>query len=275
MSESAASVDVAAPLFLLGMPRSGTTWLSQIVESSPDFVVRLSPPYSYDYRGVLTEESTEADWVAVLDGALRSSDRFLTQDWRRESGELPTVDNSHATRLGVKDTRFHDLYLAGMEVLPRARLVYIVRHPAATLWSWRSCKEFPAGADFAAEWRSGACRKVEGPGEFWGFDDWLQLALRYRAAAERDPERYLVVSYRDLVRDPVGGAEQILAFGGAPMTAETRQFLTDTRSSVNDSPYSVFRGSTDGDGWRADFPADILREIERETEAAGLGDLLA
>ena len=149
------TADLDSPVFLLGMPRSGTTWLSQIFESSRDFVVRLSPPYSYAFRGRLTEASGRDEWRQVLQGTIASSDAFLTQNWRRDTGELTDFDKDAANvaRLAVKDTRFHRLYRAGMSVLPRAKSIYIIRHPAAALWSWRNCKEFPAEADFAIEWR--------------------------------------------------------------------------------------------------------------------------
>ena len=153
-----------SPVFLLGMPRSGTTWLSQIFESARDFVVRLSPPYSYAFRDRLTEASRREDWHEVLQGAISSEDAFLTQDWRRDSGELTRFekDSASITRLAVKDTRFHHLYRAGMAALPGARTIYIVRHPAASLWSWKNCKEFPDVAVFEEEWRTARCRKQEG-----------------------------------------------------------------------------------------------------------------
>ena len=79
---------VTRPLFLLGMPRSGTTWLSQIFESSPDFIVRLSPNYSRPLKNVLDLGSSREEWVSSFSYALHTDDEFMTQDFRRANGEL-------------------------------------------------------------------------------------------------------------------------------------------------------------------------------------------
>jgi len=266
------SIDIDNPLFLLGMPRSGTSWLSQIFESSPDVVVRLSPPYSWDFGGTLDLLSGPEDWRTTLRGVIDSKDKFLTQNWHRETGELPQFadDKSRATRVAVKDTRFHPLYEAGMTALPGARTVYIVRNPGAVLWSWRVCKEFPAGADFREEWRSGACRKIEGPGEYWGFDDWLRLTNFYLQRAAAAPERYLVVRYDELVTRAIETAEKMFAFCGLPLQQETVAFLRASQSTFDPRPYSVFKGPNLRDDWRREMPADIYELIEKETAAAGL-----
>ncbi len=264
------------PVFLLGMPRSGTTWLSQVFESSPDFVVRLSPPYAYAFRGQVTKASSPEDWRAMLSAAIESRDRFVTQDWRRDTGELGAFnkDPARATRLAVKDTRFHDLYAAAMAALPAAKLVYIVRHPAAALWSWRNCKEFPAEAKFEDEWRNGQCRKREGEGEYWGFDDWATLSAAYLDAAKAAPDRYHVVRYEDLVRRGAETAETLFAFCDMPMRPETLAFLKDSQTRFDPRPYSVFKGGKSNDAWRSGFPEDILSVIEDETQGRGLGEYL-
>lgn len=271
------TVDVDSPIFLLGMPRSGTTWLSQLFESSPDVVVRLSPPYAYDYRDKLDPSSGAEQWRTVLGDTIESNDRFVTQNWRRDTGELPSFDHDSrlATRIALKDTRFHELYLSAMAALPGARTIYIVRNPGATLWSWRQCKEFPDGADFAAEWRSGACRKVEGEGEYWGFDDWLAVTTDYRRRAAAEPDRYLVVRYEDMVTSALATVERMFSFCGLGVPASTGEFVRDSQSRFDPRPYSVFKGAEIRDDWRHELPADIYATIERETIAAGLADYLS
>lgn len=270
------SVDTESPTFLLGMPRSGTTWLSQIFESSPEIVVRLSPPYSWDFGGRLDLDSDARQWRTILQGAIDSHDKYVTQNYLRERGELPEFgDKTTATHLAIKDTRFHALYLAGMSALPAARTVYIVRNPGAALWSWRMCKEFPADADFREHWRSGACRKVEGPGEYWGFDDWLNLTTSFLKLAADDPKRYLVVRYEDLVTRPRDTTERMFSFCDLELPQATVDFLRSSQSSFDPRTYSVFKGPKLRDDWRQELPSDIYAEIEKETAMAGLDWALA
>lgn len=268
---------IDAPVFLLGMPRSGTTWLSQIFESAPEAIVRLSPPYSFEFRGKLNVNSSRSDWLKVLQGAVNSNDRFLTQNWRRDSGELETFSKNfdEVTTLFVKDTRYHDLYLSAIKRLPRSKFIYIVRHPAAALWSWKSCKEFPEYADFRREWRSGACRKREGDQEYWGFDDWLALTHRYRILSSVHPDRVFIVKYEQLVKDAEAETKRMFNFCGISLGSQTLSFLKRSQQRNDPRPYAVFKDKAHHARWRQLFPQNLMDEIERDTIKQGLKDYLA
>ena len=124
----------------------------------------------------------------------------MTQNWRRDTGELPRFDHARPSRrrLAIKDTRFHDLYMRGLELFPQAQCVALVRHPCGALASWRDSKEFPVGVPFETEWRLGGIRKSEGPGEYWGFDDWVRVTRMFLARQEREPTRVLVIALRGI-----------------------------------------------------------------------------
>ena len=271
------AVSVQDPVFLLGMPRSGTTWLSQIVESSPDFEVRLSPNYSYPLKNRLDATSSREAWLEVLQAAVDTDDAFMTQDWRRETGELARFEHprSEQRRLAVKDTRFHELYLRGLELFPQAQCVAIVRHPAGALASWRDSKEFPEGQRFEAEWRSGGARKQEGPGEYWGFDDWVRVTSMFLARQAREPARMHILRYEDLVRDPLATTGELFDFLGCGLSETTRGFIASSRAHHDARTYSVFKSPETADAWRASFPAAILGEMEAELRGTGLERFLA
>lgn len=263
MAEQFPRVRLEDLIFLLGMPRSGTTWLSQIFEMVSEVVVRLSPNYSYALKNRLSVKSTEADWIEVLRRALSTDDPFMTQDWKRERGELEWIDKdlSNVHRLAIKDTRYHDVYIMGMEIFPAAKCLYIVRHPCGHLNSWRTSTEFPDDADFATNWRNGACRKSDGPGEYWGFDDWKALTLRYLAQESLNPERFKVFRFEALVEDPIGTTENLFRFVGLELHDDVVSFLNRSHASHDPSANSVFRSPKVACRWRSEFPEDIAAEI--------------
>lgn len=263
------------PVFLLGMPRSGTTWLSQLFEAHPNLCVRLSPNYSYPLKNRLTESSSRDEWTEILRLAATSDDPFLTQNWRRDSGDLPHFDNKQVPHhLVIKDTRFHDIYLAGMEKLPAARCLYVVRHPCAILESWRKSKEFPSWADFEQEWRTGACRKREGSGEYWGFDDWCRLTERYLDLQAEHPEQYLVFRYEEVVRNPEAMGAKLFAFFGESLDDMVKAFIVESHSRHDPGTYSVFKGLEVLDAWKQSFPPDIEVEIRRSVAGTRLEEFL-
>lgn len=260
---------VSRPLLLLGMPRSGTTWLSQAFESCPECIVRLSPLYAYAFRGRLNLDSAAGDWKAVLAGAMRSSDPFMTQNWRRETGELPWFPEapaSDAQRLAIKDTRFFNLYLRSLEVLPASQIIYIVRNPVANLWSWYRSDEFPLGLDafLAKEWRTGACRKADGPGEFWGLDDWREWTTRFLAAAEAMPERVKVVRYEHMVSEPEVTTRDMFNFADLQFGPATGSFLETSTARHDERGYSVFKSRDSCDDWRTTVPSALVDAVRGE-----------
>ena len=255
------------PLLLLGMPRSGTTWLSQIFESSPDFIVRLSPNYSWPLKNHLNLSSSREEWISSFSAALTTDDEFMTHNFRRVTGELTTFSpRSMQTvkRLAIKDTRFHDLYQRCMELFSEAQTIYLVRHPGGVLNSWWRSKEFPATASFADEWRGGACRKIEGPGEYWGFDDWCSLTAHYSTLEKQAPERFRVCRYEELVRNPAQVSSELFEFAGCTLHPDTRAFLRDSQSRHDDRTYAVFKNPSVADRWRSELPEDVQETIRAE-----------
>lgn len=265
-------VSIEDPVFLLGMPRSGTTWLSQIIESAPGFEVRLSPNYSYALKNRLNPGSSREEWLQTLRHAADSDDPFMTQNWRRDTGELPRFDHTRSDRrrLAIKDTRFHDLYMRGLDLFPRAQCVALVRHPCGALASWRDSKEFPEWVPFEAEWRLGGVRKSEGPGEYWGFDDWVSVTRMFLDYQDREPARVSIVRYEDLARKPVSTAETLFGFLGGELASSTRRFIESSQAHHDGRTYSVFKSPETADAWRRSFPAPILEEIEAELRGTGL-----
>ncbi|NNU81782.1 sulfotransferase [Halovulum dunhuangense] len=255
---------VEAPVFLLGMPRSGTTWLSQIFESAPEVLMRLSPNYSYALKNKLDGKSEVEDWRECLRQAVNSNqDPFMTQNWRREKGELEWIekDFSIIERLFIKDTRFFDLYLRSVELFKDAKIAFIIRHPCGHLNSWRKSKEFPAGKDFLSHWRDGAGRRSEGPGEYWGFDDWKRAARMFLEAQASRPDQVLVFRYEDLVASPIETTSTLFDFMNLKMSEEVASFLKRSHSRHDSNVFSVFRSPEVAQSWRSELPDEVKIEV--------------
>ncbi|MBI3450380.1 MAG: sulfotransferase [Acidobacteria bacterium] len=262
---------------LMGMPRSGTSWLSQIVDSSPDVRFRLSPLFSYAFKNAAGERSPRAAWEEVLRGAYEREDRFMSQTYQREAGRYPVFAlKDEAPRvLAIKDTRYHQVLGRLLELFECARLVAIVRHPCGAIHSWLTTpKEFPTGSDPSAEWRTGRCRKTA-PEEFWGFEDWMSVTRLHLDLARRHPGRVLVIRYEDLVGNAVEESRRLLRFLDLPWTAQTESFVEESQSRHMADTHAVFKHPGVKDRWRGELSPEIQEAIRSEIAGTDLAEFLS
>jgi hypothetical protein len=257
---------------ITGMARSGTSWVGQIVESSPLVRYRMSPLFSYEFKNALREGASREDWERVLRGSYESDNDFMTQRARREAGEYPTFEGKQASPelLVIKFNRFQNLVEEMLAVFPELKMLAIVRHPCGAIHSWLTApKEFPPDADPHLHWRSGAVKKT-GYGDFFGFDDWKWATRLHMRLARERAEQFKLMRYEDLVRDPERNAGAIFAFFGLPYDAASRDFVQRSTTQAVPGEYSVFKSPDVMTRWQDELQPEIRDAILGELEGTDL-----
>lgn len=250
-------------ILLTGMPRSGTSWLSQIFDSSPLVRFRLSPLFSYEFKNELDEHSGAAEWQSLLERAYLSDTEFLDQSYRRRAGDYPTFAHKEAVPpvLVIKDTRFHNLTEQMLAHVENLKIIAIVRHPCGAIHSWLTApREFPAAADPMQEWRRGGCRKT-GFGEYWGFEDWKNVSAMFMRLASNFPAQVMLQRYEALVRSAGRETRRMFSFCGLPFTSQTEGFLGVSQQEHVDNEYAVFKRPNVADRWRTELQPEIRDAI--------------
>lgn len=258
--------------WLSGMPRSGTTWLSQIFASSPDVRLKFCPLFSYEFKNLLNEQNTKADWKIFFEDVYKTKSDYLDQDYLRNAGLIPTFleKHTHPENLVIKSTRFHNLLPKILQLNKNLVVVHIVRHPCASIYSWLNNPfEFPETADPAIEWNSGACRKT-GYGEFWGFSDWKSTTEQALSLAKVYPSRFKVIRYENLVETPMEVIQQVFDFCGIAMQEQTSDFLALSTNKHDVSKRSVFKDPKKNSKWQEHLNPNIVNEILADVENSEL-----
>jgi len=259
-------------ILLTGMPRSGTSWLSQIFDSSPSVRFRLSPLFSYEFKNALNEESSYDEWYKILKGAYESENDFMNQSYRRKAGEYPVFDRKeqYPSILVIKDTRFHNLTYSMLELIKNLKVVVIVRHPCGAIHSWLTApKEFPSGADPLKEWRTGSCRK-NGYGEYWGFSDWLKVTRQHVQLEKIFSAQVIIQQYEDLVLDAIGESKKLFKFCEIDFSQETENFIKISQQENRNSEYAVFKAPHVTNRWKKELQTEIKNSIFSELENSDL-----
>lgn len=215
----------AAPFFIVGVPRSGTTLLRQMLRGHPRLAV---PPESHFVPSALRAGSGAAALELILND-------FRFARWQVDADEVRRrAATSDMTPASVVRAAFETYaqaqgrprwgdktpaYVVHMPLLaqafPGARFVHIIRD----------------GREVAASWREA----------WWGPDDvlmtahqWRRMIRRAESEAGRLPEGSLIeVRYASLVAQPREELARIIEFLGESMTDDVLDY---TERSAADLP---------------------------------------
>jgi hypothetical protein len=274
--------------FVCGAPKSGTTWLQRILDAHPEvccsgeghFISRFSIPAAKvinDYNAALSVEATQVyegrpyyDGVdqAEFDEIVRAFVlRRLGARADRETRWIGDKTPNYTRYLGV----LHRLF-------PAAKVIHIVRDPRDVAVSSMGHNR---RAGFVEAFEPGADQNRQVIAQ--AVKLWLEAVTAVDAFARSHPSLVHEVIYRDLHADPVGEAERLFGFLGAPTdrvlmeriaAATSFETLAGRARGVED-PSSFLRKGVVGD-WKARLhpeAADYISEscgewMERKRFAA-------
>jgi hypothetical protein len=257
---------------IAGVARSGTTWLGEILNSSPVVAYRFQPLFSYAFKDRVGINSTREEYEAFLRELYVSDDPFLLQTDKRKSGVLPNFPKNDSLEfLVMKKARYHYLHIRFLNYFPNLKLLAIVRNPCAVLASWMSNpKEFPIGSDPWQEWRLGDCKNQCKAENFFGFYKWREATNIFIDLQTMFPDRVRLVRYEDLVEDPTNISESLFRFVGLPFSDQTKRFLDESSKRHTDNPYAVYKNKDVKDNWKHKLDPRIVKDIEQELMGTNL-----
>lgn len=264
-------------LAIHGAPRSGTSWLGQIFNSSKHVAYRYQPLFSYAFKGRLTPRSTQTDIVEFLRDLLRTDDDFVLQRGQASlAGYELEFPKDALTHLVYKEVRYHEILPNLLSRLPEFRLVALVRDPRAAINSWlQAPREFDRSWDVLEEWRTGEAKNAGRPEDWYGFERWKELSRLFLNLRSAFPSRVRVVQYEALVQDPVQQAKKLFDFTGLTLEAQTRRFLRESIARDDQNPYGVFRSRRATIGrWASSLDPAISKAIEEELTGSELEQFL-
>jgi len=212
----------ARPIFIVGMHRSGTTLLEQMLCGSPqvrgigelyDFTSAMRHATDHHCRGVIDEEIVRRAPGADLAAA---GQRYLRSTAWRLSGEACFTDKLPSNFLNLG-------FIA--RALPQARILHMVRDPVETCFS--NLRELFSDANpYSYDL-----------GELAGFHNRYQRLMAHWHA--RLPGQILDVSYARLLREPEAVMREVAAFCSAAYTPDMLRSEGRNRGVVTASAVQV------------------------------------
>ena len=143
-------------IFVCGVPRSGTSWVGQILDSSPQTAYRFQPLFSWAFKDYIGPDSDKTQCESFFQEVYNTSDVFVLQTERKQKGVYPIFKEKEDCPpvLVIKMVRYHHLLPLFLDYFSNIlKVIFIVRHPCGVINSWlKNTKEFFSGCDPRIEW---------------------------------------------------------------------------------------------------------------------------
>lgn len=266
---------------LYGVPRTGTSWLGQIIDSCPDTVFRFQPLFSYRFKNRITTESRAEDIEQFFKELYcEDNDGFLNQADKRENGMYPVFAHkeSDAAILAFKEVRYLYTIPLLLQKYGSIKIVGIVRNPYDTMESWINApSEYKPDWDIFEEWDFAVSKNEYRPENYYGYYKWKEYIKMAADMQKKYPDKFVIVRYEDLAEDAVNVSEKLFCFLDIPFTAQTKTFIKESQSKTVDNSYSVYRDKEKERQRQFYLPEEVKVKISRDMEtfeaARGMGYL--
>lgn len=263
------------PFFVCGAPKSGTTWLQRLLDAHPEvccsgeghFITRFTAPVAK----VVNAYNRDLGWEAklVYDGAPYYGGVSQAEFDEVARGfilaRLRARADARTRWIGDKTPNYTKHLDQLHRLFPQAKIIHIVRDPRDVAVS-RMAFSKRAGAQEASTPGSEQHRQtLDG-----AVRSWTEAVTAVDAFAQAHPGLVHELRYLDLHADPIGEAERLFTFLGAPAprvlmeqiaAATSFETLSGRRPGVED-PQSFLRKGLPGD-WRTGLdPASAKLIVE-------------
>ena len=216
------------PIFIFGLGRSGTTWVSDIISKYSGCLILFEPLHPNvfgDVSSIIYRESNPSDYlIEHLDGVLNKK---MRHEWLLRNHLPSTIDQvdqkyvetiwRHSEIIGFKSIRLNTSFGSIAEHYS-AKTLYIIRHPLAVIASIRNRPHFWEDLGWEEDWSllnhqikdstfqkiSASCSThVEQLAFVWGY-------LNLVGLKQLDQIKEKAIFYEDLYANPFNNVKELL-----------------------------------------------------------------
>jgi hypothetical protein len=248
-----------------GVPRSGTSWVGAIFDSSENVTYRHQPLFSYAFKSFLNEHSSTDRINLFFENLKNSNDSFILQEEGKIKRTIPIFTKKTITHLVYKEARYHHILENMLHQNNKIKVVVIVRNPKSVISSWfHAPKEFNKDKwSLKDEWLYADKKNKGRKEEFYGYEKWKEAALLFLKLKKIFPKRVYILKYSDLLSDTENQVKQLFDFCSINYGDQTAQFLKLSKSiDKSYDAYSVYRTNQSDDKWIVALPKEIIDYID-------------
>lgn len=240
-----------SPIFIVGMPRSGTSLIEQILSSHPDVYGAGELPELENLLAAMAVQAGQPleaypDVAARMteDALLRLGDAYTERVWQLAPQATHVTDKMMSNFAHVGMIRL---------MLPNARIIHAMRDPMDSCFSCYATLFSKNNLDFTYD--------LGDLGRY--YVRYIELMRHWQRVLP--PGSMLDLRYEDMVADPEGQARRLLAYLGLPWNPDCLDFHRNTRVVKTASAAQVRRPV---------YKSSVARWTHFQTQLAPLLDIV-
>lgn len=236
---------------IFGSPRSGTTWLGQLFNSSPNCLYRYQPLFSYEFKNCITTNSTPSDIECFYKKLKNAKSDFVLTDHSFKKTDI--------THLVWKEVRYHHI-TDNLLKHSNLKIIYIERDALSVINSWYNApKEFNQKEwNIFDEWRDAPSKNQNRPEEFNGYNKWLEVGEIHRRNKKKYAGRVKIIDYNALRNNTVKIMKDVFSFCDINWNDQVNEFINLTKTRHDNDKYSVFKNKKSP----INLPQEIIEQLK-------------
>ncbi|WP_353777936.1 sulfotransferase domain-containing protein [Winogradskyella sp. 3972H.M.0a.05] len=253
-------------------PRSGSTWLGQLFNSSKNVKYCYQPLFSYALKDFLDDQSSSQQINDFYYELLKTKDDFINQTEAIEKGIIPKFEKREITHICYKEVRYHHILENLMRNSEDLKLVLLIRHPLEVLSSWyKAPREFrkDLGWNFEEEWLHAEKKNENKPESFYGYQKWKDTSNLFLNLQEQNNDRVRLITYKELLEDTTTVTNNIFSFLELEFSDQTERFISESKSTNQSDAYSVYKVKRNNKDWKA-LPEEVISYVANDLKGTNL-----
>jgi len=218
---------------LFSVPRSGSTWLGQLLNSHPSVLYRFQPNFAYSFEPSLQENSTKQEIAKFYKNLIETTDPFVNAEITISSKEGLHFKKETPLALVFKETH----YINVVENLIKnsdTKVVGLIRSPFSVINSWLKIpKEFDPQWKVEDEWEMGQSKNQDKPINYFGYNKWKEATELFVRLREEYPNQFYLLSYEELLKDTEDAMKKVFDFSGLNFSDQTESFVKKSYWKLN------------------------------------------
>lgn len=254
---------------IYGVPRSGTSWLGTIFDSSQDVAFRFQPLFSYRFKNRISTNSSKQEIdIFFREMYNETADSFVNRILEKETGVIPDFKkNETPSLLLYKEVRYLYTIPILLNLYEHIKIIGIVRNPYSVLESWMNApKEYKKQWNIKEEWQFASKKNQYLPENYYGYFKWKECLAMFYDMEQKFPDSFKIIRYEDLVEEPVTCTKELFVFTGLEYEQQVDDFIYASTHQTKGDAYSVYRSYNTERKFEQKLPEDIRILISKDLE---------